>query len=78
MDASRPSASEATVRTFAFVDLAGFTALTEVHGDEAAVDVVGAFFDPSVSVGCWATSRARWWPIADHSPCPARPDLALT
>lgn len=68
MDASRPSASEATVDTFAFVDLAGFTALTEVHGDEAAVD---AFFDPSVSVGGWATSRARWWPIADHSPCPA-------
>ncbi len=45
MVASRPSASEATVRTFAFVDLAGFTALTEVHGDEVAVDVVGAFFD---------------------------------
>lgn len=31
------------MRTFAFVDLAGFTALTEVHGDEAAADVVDQF-----------------------------------
>jgi adenylate cyclase len=27
-------------RTIAFVDLAGFTALTEVHGDHAAVDLI--------------------------------------
>lgn len=45
MAESGPSASEATARTFAFVDLAGFTALTELHGDEAAADVVGAFFE---------------------------------
>lgn len=45
MAASGPTASEATVRTFAFVDLAGFTALTEAHGDEAAVDVVSGFFE---------------------------------
>lgn len=45
MVASGPSASGATARTFAFVDLAGFTALTEAHGDEAAVDVVGVFFE---------------------------------
>ena len=45
MAATRPGASEATVRTFAFVDLAGFTALTEVHGDEVAVDVVRGFFE---------------------------------
>lgn len=32
-----------TDRTIAFVDLAGFTALTEVHGDQAAVDLVDAF-----------------------------------
>jgi adenylate cyclase len=31
--------------TFAFVDLAGFTALTEAHGDESAVDQVARFFD---------------------------------
>ncbi len=32
-----------TQRTIAFVDLAGFTALTEVHGDEAAADLVDDF-----------------------------------
>lgn len=32
-----------TERTIAFVDLAGFTALTDVHGDEAAVDLVDDF-----------------------------------
>ena len=30
-------------RTIAFVDLAGFTALTEVHGDDAAVDLLETF-----------------------------------
>ena len=30
-------------RTIAFVDLAGFTALTEVHGDAAAVDLLDTF-----------------------------------
>lgn len=30
-------------RTIAFVDLAGFTALTEVHGDTAAVELIDAF-----------------------------------
>ena len=29
-----------TERTIAFVDLAGFTALTDVHGDQAAVDLI--------------------------------------
>ncbi len=32
-------------RTFAFVDLAGFTALTEVHGDEEAVAQIERFVD---------------------------------
>jgi adenylate cyclase len=32
-----------TDRTFAFVDLSGFTALTEAHGDEEAVATLGAF-----------------------------------
>jgi adenylate cyclase len=31
--------------TFAFVDLAGFTALTEAHGDETAADHAGKFYD---------------------------------
>ena len=30
-------------RTIAFVDLAGFTALTEAHGDDAAVDLLDTF-----------------------------------
>ena len=30
-------------RTFAFVDLAGFTALTEAHGDEEAVATLSRF-----------------------------------
>jgi adenylate cyclase len=32
-------------RTFVFIDLAGFTALTEAHGDEGAVDVIDEFED---------------------------------
>ena len=31
------------VQTFLFADLTGFTALTEVHGDERAADLVGQF-----------------------------------
>lgn len=42
-------------RTIAFIDLAGFTALTEVHGDRAAVALVEAFIasarDAVASVG---------------------------
>jgi adenylate cyclase len=32
-------------QTFLFADLSGFTALTEVHGDEEAADLAGGFFD---------------------------------
>ena len=31
--------------TFLFADIAGFTALTEAHGDEEAADLVGRFCD---------------------------------
>jgi len=31
--------------TFLFADLAGFTALTEAHGDEEAADLAAEFFD---------------------------------
>jgi adenylate cyclase len=31
--------------TFVFADLAGFTALTEAHGDEEAADLAGEFFE---------------------------------
>jgi adenylate cyclase len=33
-----------TEQAFLFADLAGFTALTEVHGDERAADLAGEFF----------------------------------
>lgn len=36
---------EKTPLTFLFADLAGFTALTETHGDEDAADVVARFYD---------------------------------
>lgn len=35
--------NDKTVHTFLFADLAGFTALTETHGDEQAADLVAAF-----------------------------------
>ena len=36
-------AGQPDVQTFVFADLAGFTALTEVHGDERAADLVSRF-----------------------------------
>ena len=35
--------SDETAQTFVFADLAGFTALTEAHGDEQAADLVADF-----------------------------------
>jgi adenylate cyclase len=35
--------SRSVVQTFLFADLSGFTALTEAHGDEQAVDLVDGF-----------------------------------
>jgi adenylate cyclase len=42
----RPSASAAATAsaTFLFADIAGYTALTEAHGDEQAADLVADFF----------------------------------
>jgi class 3 adenylate cyclase len=37
--------AESTDHTFLFADLAGFTALTEVHGDEEAAELVAEFCD---------------------------------
>ena len=36
---------EKAVLLFLFADLAGFTALTEIHGDEDATSVVTRFYD---------------------------------
>lgn len=35
--------AEGVEATFCFVDLAGFTALTEAHGDDAAADLIARF-----------------------------------
>jgi class 3 adenylate cyclase len=34
---------DATAQTFLFADLAGYTALTDAHGDELAADTAAAF-----------------------------------
>lgn len=50
-------------RTFSFVDLAGFTALTEIHGDETAADLVEHFTD--VVDGALGEDGARVQTIGD-------------
>jgi class 3 adenylate cyclase/YHS domain-containing protein len=46
-DERRPSSSaaDAASATFVFADIAGYTALTEAHGDEQAADLVADFFE---------------------------------
>lgn len=65
--------TEKAVLTFLFADLAGFTALTELHGDDDATDVAIRFYDLTrVSL----TGEARLiktigdavMVVADHSP----------
>lgn len=78
-----------TERTIAFVDLAGFTALTDVHGEDAAVDVVHRFTalardacrdagaDLVTTVGdavmVAASSTRRWTPLPGLFHAPAAP-----
>jgi adenylate cyclase len=46
-----PTPTDETVEaTFAFVDLAGFTAVTEAHGDAEAVSIVRMFRDHALDV----------------------------
>jgi adenylate cyclase len=48
---AKPHSSSGKIEaTFCFVDLAGFTALTEAHGDEDAADVATRFADLTRSV----------------------------
>src|SRR5688572_31417147 len=44
-DPPRPAPSRRIVATFGFIDLAGFTAHTEEHGDEDAADLATRFFE---------------------------------
>jgi adenylate cyclase len=41
---TRMPTDDASVQTFVFADLAGYTALTEAHGDEEAADAASDFF----------------------------------
>jgi adenylate cyclase len=47
---SATPSNTAVEATFAFVDLAGFTAMTEAHGDAEAVAIVRAFRDRALQV----------------------------
>ena len=44
------ASDEASEHTFLFADLSGFTALTEVHGDEEAADLAAGFFGEARAV----------------------------
>jgi adenylate cyclase len=50
MDEGHGAGGKGIVATFAFVDLAGFTAMTEVHGDAEAVAIVRSFRDRALAV----------------------------
>jgi adenylate cyclase len=61
-DARRVSAPAANVAsaTFLFADIAGYTALTEAHGDEQAADLVGEFFDAvSEELPTWGGTHVK-------------------
>jgi class 3 adenylate cyclase/YHS domain-containing protein len=55
--ASHPYRPPVGDQTFLFADLAGFTALTEAHGDERAADLAASFFRDARSL--LAAHRAR-------------------
>lgn len=56
--------SDTVSATFVFADIAGFTALTEAHGDEQAADLVSAFCD-AISEKLPATGGVRVKTIGD-------------
>jgi class 3 adenylate cyclase len=61
-DDHEPSASapEEATATFLFADIAGYTALTEAHGDEQAADLVGEFFDAvSEELPTWGATHVN-------------------
>jgi class 3 adenylate cyclase/YHS domain-containing protein len=61
-DERRPSASaaDAASATFVFADIAGYTALTEAHGDEQAADLVAEFFEAvSEELPTWGGTHVK-------------------
>jgi adenylate cyclase len=54
------SASDAASATFLFADIAGYTALTEAHGDEQAADLVAQFFEAiSEELPTWGGTHVK-------------------
>jgi adenylate cyclase len=54
-----PAAEQATA-TFLFADIAGYTALTEAHGDEQAADLVAEFFEAiSEELPTWGGTHVK-------------------
>jgi adenylate cyclase len=54
------SAADAASATFLFADIAGYTALTEAHGDEQAADLVGEFFNAvSEELPTWGGTHVK-------------------
>jgi class 3 adenylate cyclase len=54
------SAADAASATFMFADIAGYTALTEAHGDEQAADLVAEFFDAvSEELPTWGGTNVK-------------------
>jgi class 3 adenylate cyclase len=54
------SAPDAASATFVFADIAGYTALTEAHGDEQAADLVADFFEAvSEQLPTWGGTHVK-------------------
>jgi adenylate cyclase len=54
-----PSTADASA-TFVFADIAGYTALTEAHGDEQAADLVAEFFEAvSEELPMWGGTHVK-------------------
>jgi class 3 adenylate cyclase/YHS domain-containing protein len=54
------SVADASNATFLFADIAGYTALTEAHGDEQAADLVADFFDAvSEELPSWGARHVK-------------------
>jgi adenylate cyclase len=54
------AAADAASATFLFADIAGYTALTEAHGDEQAADLVAEFFEAvSEELPTWGGTHVK-------------------
>jgi class 3 adenylate cyclase/YHS domain-containing protein len=75
---SAPAADAATA-AFLFADIAGYTALTEAHGDEQAADLVAEFFEAiSEELPTWGGTHVKTIGAAVmlRTPTPDRPSFS--